>query len=296
MGLLDLFDEAFDLYKANFALFTLTTALVYVPVFGVGSYLAAPILNGLSLTDANTWQRILEFAQGDLVRLSGVILVFALAMALMLGALATAASARYLDQPITVAAAFRRALPITIQTAVLLAAYGICTVVGLATCVVPGLIMLLLGIPMQTIVHVMVNENVRHVLRPIRRSWNLSNGQGGFLLGGYFIHSILLLLLLIMAIGAVDIILARVVESATPLLPLLAIHKNIADTIAAEISLMLLLPYHICVVTMFYFHLRITKEGYDMEILARSLDYPRVAIPAAAPARPAVRRGKLQKQ
>lgn len=273
MGLLDLFDEAFDLYKANFVLFTLITGLVYVPVVGIGSYFAQPFIHSLIMSGTAGFAQLFSAVQADLGWVAMITAIYALTFSLMLTALVVAASARYLDEPMTVLAAFQNAAPITIPIAALLMIYYVGMVVGYSTCVVPGLLIMLLGIPLQTFIHVMVNENMSHMIRPLRRAWNLAKTEGGFLLGGNIIHTVFWTGLLSVSVAAVDFVVSHIFSSAVPILPMLGFHKDVVDTIASELSMMLLLPFQVCVITMFYFQLRISKEGYDMEILARSLSH-----------------------
>ena len=199
--------------------------------------------------------------------------IYALSFSLMLTALVVAASARYLDEPMTVLKAYQNAAPITIPIAALLVIYYVGMIVGFSACVVPGLLIMLLGIPLQTFIHVMVNENMSQMVRPLTRAWNLAKTEGGFLLGGNIMLTVFWSGLLSVSLAAVDFVVSHIVNSAVPILPILAIHKDVVDTIASELSWMLLLPFQVCVITMFYFQLRISKEGYDMEILARSLGH-----------------------
>lgn len=274
MGLLDLFDEAFDLYKSNFALFLLITAIVYVPVVGIGAYVAAPVLRPLMGTGIDGLTNLGNALRTDMGWTALTLGTSALSTALLLSALVAAACARYKDEPVNLATAYRAALPVTIQATLLLALYAAATIGGTMTCVLPGILVILLSIPLQLFLHVMLNEGVRDVYQPLKRSWKLASGNGSFILGGHIVHWCLWGVLVAAVVGAVEIVANLAVDSAAPFMPLLVLHKEVAESIAFGLSCMLLLPFQVCVVTMFYFDLRIRREGYDIELLARSLGYP----------------------
>ncbi len=290
MGMLDLFDEAFDLYKKNFALFVLITGIVYVPTVGISTYLILPAARDMVADAPGDFNGIIAWVGPYVGSIALVAPIYALLAGLLLNALVVAVSSRYLGEPVTIGDAFRKGASVTAQTAIALVLYSVLLVCGYAACVIPGLAFQLLCIPLQFFVHVMVNENKKNMFGAISRSWNIVKTQGSLLSFGHTVHWLLWFVLMIATLGAVQIFAEAAVNSAVPFLPLLGAHKDLADTISIEIAWMILLPFQVCVVTMFYYDLRIRKEGYDMEVLAQILGYPLVALPAQAVTAPV--RGK----
>jgi len=46
-----------------------------------------------------------------------------------------------------------------------------------------------------------------------------------------------------------------------------------------NLTVMLVIPFAVTVVSLLYYDMRIRKDGYDMEVLAHTLGYPDVVIP-----------------
>jgi hypothetical protein len=291
MGMLDLFDEAFDLYKKNFALFVLITAVVYVPAVGISTYYILPAAHDMFTSMPGDFDAIVGWIGPYVGSLVIATPLYSMVAALLINSLIAAVSARYLMEPITMREAFKQGASVTLQSTLAFTLYIALVFVSYIMCVVPGIIVQMCCIPLQFFIHVMVNEKKPNVFKALGRSWNIVKTQGSLLSFGHTVHWILWSVLMLATFGVVQVIAQVAVNSAIPFLPLLGSHKDLAETIGLEISWMLLLPFQVCVVTMFYYDLKIRKEGYDMEVLAHSLGYPDVSLPAQAVSS-AMRRGR----
>jgi hypothetical protein len=282
MGMLDLFDEAFDLYKKNLGLLLLIVGIVYVPAVGVGTYVIMPAVKDMIADTPGDFDGVMAWL-GPYVGPLGVVAPLAAVLAaLAISALTAAVCARYLGEPITLRESFRRSLPLIAPVAVGFLVYFVLVSFGYAMCVVPGFIVQACCIPLQFFIQALVVENSKGLFKGLSRSFNLAKGQGSHLLGAHSVHWFLWMVLMLATIGVIQLIAELAVRSAIPLLPLLAAHTDLSSVIGTELAIMILMPFQVCVVSILYFDLRIRKEGYDMEILAQSLGYPPVELPPAA--------------
>ncbi len=284
MNTADIFDEAFDLYKKNFALFLGVVAAVLVPLLVFINYYDytwnqsfLQQLGGavLEFDFTRSFGLLWEWVQNCYILLP----IYFVLITLLGGAITSAVSARYLNQPITILGAYRAAVARWLPLLSSMVLFDILFVVCLLLCLFPVFFPAVLFL---FVAHAAVLEG-KAGFRALGRSKALVAGHGGRLFG-----SLLLLLALYWTVGfaieePISLIADRVVSSSLPFLPALATHQQLADQIASYLTSLLVLPFIATLATVLYYDLRIRKEGYDMEILAGSLGYPSVEMASVRP-------------
>jgi hypothetical protein len=257
-------DRAFRLYRANLATFLVVAALVQVPLFLLG----LPILRSYTTMIAEMQAElggtpdpsVLLGYLGEAVKLLTLSFVLQfVAHQLVNGALVKCVSDAYLGREPSSGAAFRSVLPL--MPRLLVAAALVMAIVGIGWvfCIVPGVILaFLLCLVSQTIV---VERS--GPLAAIRRSWRLVSGNLGRAFGlGFLVLGISLAILVLVA--GVGQVLSRVVGAGSAARTVIADVLGLVARVAA-------LPIGSAALCLFYYDLRIRKEGFDLEVLARSM-------------------------
>lgn len=186
-----------------------------------------------------------------------------LLLALVLGALGTAASTfvvseHYLGRIIDTGAALRNAVGFLGRLVVLTLATGLVVGVGLIFLIVPGLI-LFSGLIVAT--PALVIENLPDASSAMRRSWSLSRDYRWKLFSAYAL-GFLFLLIPTIAISALAGMFGMSDESSSGLF--------FVQVVTALLQI-LIYPFIYVVTTILYYDLRVRKEGFDLEMLASTL-------------------------
>jgi hypothetical protein len=304
MGLGDIFDEAFDLYKNNFLYLLLVAIAVAVPAQILAPVLALAFPNEPSLARLFS-QAIGSFLPGQNLDQWGPIFtgpaiftpLYPLLTAIEFVALAGACSLCYLGQPRTLWAVYRIPLRRLVPLILTLILQGLLTLLGFVFCyfgvVVP---LTLLAFTAQTFA--LEGKNYGKALG---RSRQLVAGYGGRVFG-----CLILLWLISSVIGfGVRLPLMYAFDLALNVTPghdllygslgtmtALDHQRRIVTDVCDGLSNLLLLPFTFCVLTVLYYDLRVRKEAFDVAWLARGLDYApltalRDFLPPVAPLLPA---------
>jgi len=299
LSTVDLFDEAFDLYKRNFVLFLLIVSFVVVPSTVLTDIFTLKWLNDMGnqlggLQSSNVDTETMVNSLGEALKQSAIGIAFYIPpWALVFSALTAAISARYLEKPITLwqsyVVGFRRYLSSLIATIVFMAALFSGSIFVLLAVFYPDLASALLwiGIPVGVIVCLIVSARyslylgatVTEKLGPFKalaRSAALTKTDTGRV-----IWAVICLNLIVVAIF---LILEEVLEIFTGLLtiPALVQNKIVAADVGSGLAILILTPFMVVVMNLLYFDQRVRKEGFDMEILAERLGYRPIAIPSQA--------------
>jgi hypothetical protein len=290
-------DATFTIYRRNFVLIASISAVVQIPyavltwllfeITGVATFVRSPF-SSLNTTQPITpaqAQQILNTALG-VFAVSGALLLVSLLIVVPLGEAATtrAVSDRYLDRPSSLLAAYRAAwgrlgalitmilvligaylgsIVVVVLLVVLLSiagagALGALLAVLAAIALIPAL--LFFYIRTAVAVPAIVLERVSG-WQGLRRSWNLINGRFWATFGR------MALLWIIAAI--ISSVVAAIFE-----IPGSAFDPNnsfVFDQVASAIAAVFVGPITYIGVTLLYYDIRIRKEGFDIEMLARSL-------------------------
>jgi len=283
LGLGDIFDEGFDLYKRNFVFLLLVTAITVVPldivIAWILPHLLLPLYDQLGITRTDQG---LKWLVTLVIKLVFFLPVYALAVA----PLVSAAAARYLDTEASIWAVYRqfgRRLPSLLLTTFL---GGLALAFGFVCCVIPWLA---LASQFLFALHASVVEN-QGPGKALSRSSKLGGGYGGRAFSCLFLLG---LILWIISLG-LNLPLAYVFDSLLNITPAANMlygsgvpgagqdaEQEAVALLSGGLAHLLLIPFAACVVTVLYFDMRIRKEGFDIELLAQELHYP--ALAALAP-------------
>jgi len=239
----EILDVSFTLYRRHFA----TLGTVAVVCSGL------PVLLSLYIE-----------ASGGVLRNLSLTLVYYVAFT-VLSSIATAAtvfvvSASYLGQPLNAAGALMRATPLLGRLIVCSLLLAIVVGFGFLFFMIPGIVLLcglVLAFPS------LVLEPGSSPTGALSRSWSLTRGSRWRMLG--LLATLLILLYVpIVALGAIATVAlpSGGAGSLTPGLVTLAV---------VGVLQMLLYPLLYCVLTVAYYDLRVRKEGFDLEVLASTL-------------------------
>ncbi len=290
-------DATFTMYRRNFVLIASISAVVQIPyalltwllfeITGVATFVRSPFASfgsQTTITQAQA-QQLLNTYAGVLAVSVGLILV-SLFVIVPLGEAATtrAVSDRYLDRPSSLLAAYRAALgrlrSLIAMILILIAAYagsivvvflfvGLLASVGGGPVAVLIAILALLGlIPALIFVYVRTVVAVPAIVlerasgwHGLQRSWQLTKGRFWPTLGR--------LALLAIIAGIISSVVAAIFE--LPGGALFPSNSFVFDQVASAIAAVFVGPITYIGVTLLYYDIRIRKEGFDIEMLARSL-------------------------
>jgi hypothetical protein len=289
-------DATFTMYRRNFVLIASISAVVQVPyalltwllfeITGVASFVRSPFasIGTQTITPAQAQQLINSYL-GVLAVSVGLILV-SLFVIVPLGEAATtrAVSDRYLDRPSSLLAAYRAALgrlrSLIAMILILIAAYAgsivvIFVLVGVLASVGGGPVAVLIAIlaflgliPALVFVYVRTVVAVPAIVlerasgwHGLQRSWQLTKGRFWPTLGR------MALLAIIAAI--ISSVVAAIFD--LPGGALFPSNSFVFDQVASAVAAVFVGPITYIGVTLLYYDIRIRKEGFDIEMLARSL-------------------------
>jgi Membrane domain of glycerophosphoryl diester phosphodiesterase len=289
-------DATFTMYRRNFALIASISAVVQIPyalltwllfeLTGVATFVRSPFasLGTRTLTQAQA-QQLLNSALGAVAVSVGLLLVSVL-IVVPLGEAATtrAVSDRYLDRPSSLMSAYRAALgrlrSLIAMILILIVAYAgslavvFALVLLLSALGAGGLGVLLAVLAFIALIPVLIMIYVRTVVavpaivlervsgwRGLQRSWQLISGRFWPTFGRMAL------------LGLIAAIISSVVAAIFEI-PGAVIDPNntfVFDQVASALAAVFVGPITYVGVTLLYYDIRIRKEGFDIEMLARSL-------------------------
>ncbi len=275
LGLGDIFDEGFDLYKRNFVFLLLVTALAVVPL-DIGLAFVSPRLLPAVFDLFGVTAGSDAFWIWLLVGLTRLMLFFPLLM-LAVAPLVSAAGARYLEREVSVWAVYRawlRRLPGLLLTVLLV---GAALDLGLLGCLAGWL-------PVATQLFFTLHAFAIEAKGPgkaLGRSNGLVGGYGGRVFNCLFLLG---LVAWVISLG-VTFPLAYLLDNVLHLAPGTqslyggagvgqSAEGQVVMLISTGLAHLFLMPFVVCVMTVLYYDLRIRKEGFDIELLAEDLRYP----------------------
>ena len=255
MGIGELVDGAFKLYRRDWLSLMAFSAFVLVPV----TFLQAVITQGIvaAAAEATTFEE-LDAVTGQILVVTGVFIVIQLLIVqpFLVAAITRAAADAYLGETVTIAKMSRFALSrlpailwITVITSVV-------TLVGFILLIIPGIIA---AIRLTLAPAILVVEDVRGT-KAVSRSWDLTGGNF------WRIFAALLLAGLIAAVGTAIVTLPAEFL-ATTMGPDGWFVSVVGQTIATVVTQ----PFSLLIIVLLYFDLRVRKEGYDIEVMSREL-------------------------
>jgi hypothetical protein len=239
----EILDVSFTLYRRHFA----TLGTVAVVCSGL------PVLLSLYIE-----------ASGGVLQNLSLTLVYYVVFT-VLSSIATAAtvfvvSASYLGQPLKAAGALKRATPLLGRLIVCSLLLAIVVGFGFLFFMIPGIVLLcglVLAFPS------LVLEPGSSPTGALSRSWSLTRGSRWRMLG-LLATLVILLYVPIIGLGAIATV---VLPSGAPG----SLTPGIMTLAVVGVLQMLLYPLLYCVLTVAYYDLRVRKEGFDLEVLASTL-------------------------
>jgi hypothetical protein len=242
----EILDTSFTLYRRHFAALA-TVALVCTGL---------PLVLRLFLEAGGGFMSNLSLA--FLYGLSLVVLNL-----IATGATVFIVSESYLGRPITAREALRRATPYIGRILVCSMIMGFTIMLGFFLLVVPGVILatgLALAIPSVVL-------EPRSASAALSRSWELTRGSRWRI----FALAFTLLILLYIPVVAITGLLAVVLPQASGERFGPASVSTVAAIAIGGVVQMFIYPLFYCVLTVTYYDLRVRKEGFDLELLASTL-------------------------
>lgn len=296
MGIGDILDETFRLYRENFTLFVATVAVLAVPALIIVVVLLAATVLGVFqslLGLVNTPYSTLTPAQQTSVIQAGlallgiapvIVLIAVVAWALLTGAMASAIASRYLNRPVTLGEVYRAStrrigamllalvwmvVRIVLFSIAVVAIIAITAAVHLAAL---GVILYLACIPLaiyfynawQLFPQAIVLENVGGVAAT-KRSRELITGYWWKAFGLFIVTA-----LLVSVLSAVAAVPALIVDAVTSSIAI----QTLVGTILRLIVFVLTLPIQVIATTLLFYDLKIRKEAFDLEAMLQQAAPP----------------------
>jgi hypothetical protein len=236
----ELLDVAFGLYRSTFA----TLLVVAVACHLVPTALSIYLWRSGRLFEEPLW-------------LAGYVLLAWILNSIAVAATTIIVSDAYLGRRTSAGEAFSRTGPLILNLIAISILSSLLIGLGFLFLVVPGIIVLC-GLVLSSVV--MVVESPRRARDAMSRSWELTRGFRGKILGLLFVTFVLLSVPGI-AIGAIWGSVGLGMESGGSLVP----------RVLGEVLQVVIYPYFYTVLTLAYYDLRVRKEGFDLEVLATAM-------------------------
>ena len=258
----DLLDGIFDLYKSHFKLFAGIAAVLYVPInviFAVTMSIALKPVMGMKQSD-NIDPSVLPSMMGYWAI---YMVVYGFATFMVNAATTYAVSKCYLDEQVTISDAYkavgRRWLPL-IMTGIL---GGLLILVGYILCIVPGVIVAfnLLLLPTVVIIDKLTYSDA------IKRSFGLSKG-----------HIVRIIVVTLLA-SIIAWCFSGALNTVSSFLPPASMVASVFRGLIESIALVIVGPLQVIAMVLLYYDIRVRKEGFDMELLSKSLSSSKYETP-----------------
>lgn len=257
-------DAAIRVYRSHFTTLMRISLLVLGPIafVQIGAAVAMGPLDLFSLALADPEAPLdetlgpllgpyLVLGLGSILSLLGTVLVQASSIA----ALAQAYQGEEPDWRVSLRAGGRRLLAVLAALLVTSLVAGI----GLLFCLLPGILLY----TMWSVTPAVVVAEQKGPLAALGRSWNLVKGRLWPVLGALVLAYLLYFVASqILGLAASTFALADAASGTVSFLP---------NVVASAVVSVLAAPFLAAVVTIIYFDLRVRKEGYDLELMARDL-------------------------
>jgi hypothetical protein len=253
MAIGELIDAAVRLYRLEWKVLMGIVAFVVIPVTYVQFWVTELVVDRIDPATLAS-----PDALGALVLITLIFLAiqFLFVQPFLVAAIARAAADVYLGEPVGIGRTYRYALS-RLPAILWITILGLlATIVGFILLVIPGFIVL---VRLAFAPAALVVEDQRGT-KALRRSWRLSKGHFWRALGT-----------LVLA-GLIAAIVAAIVS-----LPGELVYQALGpdawqiSALGTALATVLTTPFGMLVVVLLYFDLRIRKEGFDIEVMAREL-------------------------
>ncbi len=252
MGVGELIDAAVRLYRLEWKVLMATVAFVIVPVTFLEAWATQVLVGnvGSAIPGSDAFGQLIA------VTIFFVAVQFLIVQPFLVAAVARAAADIYLGEPVTIGGTYRYALSrlpsilwITILTT-------LATLLGLVLLIIPGIIAL---VRLAFAPAALVVEGHRGSTA-LRRSWRLTKGFFWRTLGTLLLSGVIVAIVSGIISLPGELVVQAMGPEAWPISALVTV-----------LATVLLTPFGMLVVVLLYFDLRIRKEGFDIEVMAREL-------------------------
>lgn len=286
MALGDIVDEGFDLYKRNFTFFVTVSALIMVPAIVAVHFLNVALghggldwdsLAGTAPSDPTAWSSwVLE----KLPVLIPIWLANQTVSILTMAALSLAASSAYLGSRSSTSAVFITLFKRLFRLCTNLVMASLLTAFSTLICFFPGIVVYNLSL---FTVHAIMIENAPGLIGGIKRSWKLEKGYGLRTFGCLLVLLVLYAILKVAITGPFTYAFLFVVNTVPGVGDLSGTLNHVGgvaagdpeiNSVANGVASLLVMPFIISVLTVFYYDLRVRNEAFDVDVLARELNFP----------------------
>ncbi|HEX5385155.1 MAG TPA: hypothetical protein VFW66_00495 [Gemmatimonadales bacterium] len=247
LSLGEIIDTSFQVYRRHFG----TLAVVVLVCYGIPTLLQVFV----NTSGGAREHPVLELGY--------------LVLVTMLGAVATGAtvfvvSEAYLGRTITAQEALARAAPYLWRLVLSAILFGLLLIIGFIFFIVPSIVF---ACGFALVWPALVLESLPSATAGLRRSWQLTRGAKWKVLGLWALL-FLILLLPLLAVGIV-IGVAGAIFAATGAQPAGAV--VVASVVLTSLVQLAIYPLYYCALTIIYYDLRVRREGFDLELLASTL-------------------------
>lgn len=268
MSVQDMLDVGFRLFRSNFWLLISTYAILYLPINLLLAVITTYVFQNAMNTAMNTPATV-----GPAILLQYALQLVNLALqGIACGATVKAVAATYLNEKIDLRSAYDFVLPKTVPLLVTLVLFYLVLIAGTVMCIIPGFVF---GIWFAFVTQVVVLENHGY-FTALRRSKELVQGYFWKVAGALF----LTMLLGYVVMGVITFpggmlmginMFTTVMHGGAP--SSMSPWSMAVMMGTSLIANLLFYPFLGIMVTLVYYDLRIRKEGFDLELMAREAGY-----------------------
>jgi hypothetical protein len=250
MGIGELLDAAFRVYRMHWAALVGIVALVVIPVTFLQFWVTEVALGPADqfLRPSESLNRLLTVTLGFFA------LQFLIVQPFLVAAVARASADGYLGEPVSIGSTYRYALsrlPAILWITIL---SSLATLVGFILLVIPG-ILLLVRLSFAPAALVVEGRRGRTALR---RSWRLTAGQFWRIAITLFVAGVITTIVETILAVPGQVAAQAVGPGAWPL-----------QALSNALATVVITPFGMLVIVLLYFDQRIRKEGFDIEVMAR---------------------------
>lgn len=275
----EIYDAAFRLYRENFWLFLGILSVAYVPIYVLQTGATAFLLGGLVVDPGSTpfteeqMQAQVPAAVIQMIIFGLVVLLLAVvAIPLSTGALVLAVGDRYLNQETSLGKCYSRVLRMFLGLFMVGLLSGLVVGLGMLFCLVPGIIF---AVWFALDSEALVLEKLGPI-EAMGRSRELSRGHFWRIVGLFVIMVAINLLVSLGMSAGTDFGLPFLIDSRMIVM--------IVGSAIQQIVALVIAPYFAVAWVLLYYDIRIRKEAFDLEVLAKSMGAPSGPSSRTAPA------------
>lgn len=274
MAVGEILDASFRLYRENFLKFVAILAVAYVPITVLTMLFSAFMISSVPAVtvpqEGMTQEQLAAVMKsqlqaalpGIIVMVATLVLVSLIAQPLATGAITRAVGARYLNEEISVGKAYRAIGAVFFKYLGTILLAGLVIGLGMMFCLIPGL---LFAVWFAFVSQIVLLEGLGGT-QAMGRSRDLARGYG-LRIFGY------LVLTVVLNIG-IGWIFGIIGGALSPLVTSNPLGGALFNQALQQVLQLFVMPYFIVVMILLYYDLRVRKEAFDLEILAKSLGAP----------------------